>query len=516
MPAQIVASFRSSHLGQVATTPRERLSALGWCAAAVVLALSVSGWSRGHSWLTFAVPLAAGTASMAVPRIAARAVPLGLITLGFYGYVIARAYAFNSWPTSYGLLLHVGNYSMQYYLVLPEAYALMAVGCWLLWRTTDRDSRLARLLLGPLVSPAGCSQPWSLLLLPVVAAAAELLTPNSWFGHGRGIAWTLALMLGTLLLIRLAPAYAADLAAIGLVCLGLAGLYIAKNWVNALTFQFPMDQFDNILYGGVSIASKSLVYLACAQGLAFIGCGLWLAPRTIGAHAKALLVSAPDAELARRVERLTESRAVAVDTAAAELRRLERDLHDGAQARLVELGMSLRAAERLIPDSPQAALVLVAEARQTSARALSELRDLVRGIYPPVLADRGLGDAVRALAIDTTIRTETEIDLPGRMPTPVESACYFAVAEILTNAVKHSEARHVQIRIEHSGGMLRIEVSDDGAGGADPARGTGLAGVETRLAAFDGILAISSPSGGPTMVVIEVPCALSSPKISSC
>jgi signal transduction histidine kinase len=225
---------------------------------------------------------------------------------------------------------------------------------------------------------------------------------------------------------------------------------------------------------------------------------------------------APNAELVRRVQRLTESRTIAVDSAAADLRRLERDLHDGAQARLVALGMSLRAAERLIPTSPEAAVALVAEAREASARALTELRELVRGVLPPVLADRGLADAVRALALDSPLRVETDLDLPARLPAPVETACYFAVAEVLTNAAKHSGARDARIAISHPGGLLRIEVTDFGLGGADPARGSGLAGVEKRLATFDGILAVSSPAGGPTIVVMEVPCALSSLRTSSC
>jgi signal transduction histidine kinase len=204
-----------------------------------------------------------------------------------------------------------------------------------------------------------------------------------------------------------------------------------------------------------------------------------------------------------------------VDAATSELRRIERDLHDGAQARLVALGMNLGAVERMLPGSPQAALALVAEARETSLRALNELRDLIRGICPPVLADRGLAYAVQALALDTPLRTELDIDLPGRLTAPVESACYFTVAEALANAVKHSGARSVHIRIHHRSGMLRIEVADDGVGGADPAKGTGLRGVERRLGTFDGILAVSSPSGGPTMIVMEVPCALSSPKTHS-
>jgi len=145
----------------------------------------------------------------------------------------------------------------------------------------------------------------------------------------------------------------------------------------------------------------------------------------------------------------------------------------------------------------------------------------VRGIYPPVLADRGLGDAIRALALDVPLPVELDIDLPGPIGLPVASAVYFSVAEALTNVTKHAGARTVRIQLSQSrpaggGGLLRAQVTDDGCGGADPAQGTGLAGVERRLAAFDGILAVSSPPGGPTIVVIEVPCALSSPKTSSC
>jgi signal transduction histidine kinase len=220
--------------------------------------------------------------------------------------------------------------------------------------------------------------------------------------------------------------------------------------------------------------------------------------------------------LTERVQTLTQSRSNAVDTAAAELRRIERDLHDGAQARLVAVGMSLQAAERLFATSPEAALALVAEAKESSSRALTELRDLVRGIYPPVLADRGLGDAVKALALDTPLPVTLDVELPGTIELPVASAVYFSVAEALANVVKHAEARSVHIDLSHRGGVLRAEVTDNGAGGADAAGGTGLAGVERRLATFDGILAVSSPPGGPTIVVIEVPCASSSAKTSSC
>jgi signal transduction histidine kinase len=151
------------------------------------------------------------------------------------------------------------------------------------------------------------------------------------------------------------------------------------------------------------------------------------------------------------------------------------------------------------------------EARDSSAKALAELRDLVRGIHPPVLADRGLADAVRALALDSPLRTHLASDLPGRLPAPVESAAYFTVSELLANVSKHARAGQIWIDIRHDGGMLRIGVTDDGRGGADPARGTGLRGIERRLAAFDGVLAVSSPPGGPTAVTMEIPCTLTSP-----
>jgi signal transduction histidine kinase len=248
--------------------------------------------------------------------------------------------------------------------------------------------------------------------------------------------------------------------------------------------------------------------LAWMVAFASVTAGFSLTRRTIVADLKARRT------LTARVERLTETRAEAVDAAAAELRRLERDLHDGAQARLVALGINLRTAEKLIRTSPDAAETLIAECRQTSSQALADLRDLVRGIYPPVLADRGLGDAVQALALDCPVPAVTEIDLPGRPPAPVESAVYFAVAEILNNVAKHADATSALVQMYYTADRLRAEITDDGSGGADPANGTGLAGIEQRLAPFDGILAVNSPVGGPTIVVIEVPCALSSPRIS--
>jgi signal transduction histidine kinase len=212
------------------------------------------------------------------------------------------------------------------------------------------------------------------------------------------------------------------------------------------------------------------------------------------------------------VQQLASSRAETVDTQASELRRIERDLHDGAQARLVSLGMSLGLAEHLLADDPQAARRLLVEARESTSSALIELRDLVRGIHPPVLADRGLDGALQALALVNPVPTSVMIHLPGRLPAPVESAAYFAVAEALTNAIKHAEATRILITLdflEEGTGRLSIVVSDDGRGGASIDAGTGLRGVERRLAAFDGTLVVDSPVGGPTEVRMLLPCELS-------
>jgi len=244
----------------------------------------------------------------------------------------------------------------------------------------------------------------------------------------------------------------------------------------------------------------------------------WLPPglalRLDAAISRSLLSVSEKSRLALRVEQLTESRAETVDTQSAELRRIERDLHDGAQARLVALGMSLAMAEQQLERDPDGARALLTEARAASSDALAELRDLVRGIHPPVLADRGLDGAVQALALAAPMPVDVHVEVPGRLPAPLESAAYFAAAEALTNVIKHAQAKHAWIVLRLEADRLTMSVRDDGVGGADPGRGTGLRGIERRLSAFDGTLTVESPPGGPTEVVMVLPCASSSPKIS--
>ncbi|MFJ9035772.1 histidine kinase [Streptomyces sp. NPDC102406] len=279
--------------------------------------------------------------------------------------------------------------------------------------------------------------------------------------------------------------------------------------------------WDGLWYTVIHVTDVPSAVMAGVLGLAVLTAGLRLAPATVDRHARyvrARLAPSEQELMAARIAHLAATRSDAVDTSAAELRRIERDLHDGAQARLVAMGMTLDAAEHRLADDPEAVRALLAEARASSVAALQELRDLVRGIHPPVLADRGLADAVRSLALLSPLEAEITVDLDGRPDAPVESAVYFAVAEAVTNAAKHGDAERLWIDIGYdpARAALRVGVTDDGRGGADPARGSGLAGIERRLATFDGVLAVNSPVGGPTQISLEVPCALSSPKTTSC
>jgi signal transduction histidine kinase len=221
---------------------------------------------------------------------------------------------------------------------------------------------------------------------------------------------------------------------------------------------------------------------------------------------RALLGPSRRARLAERVEELTESRSRVIAATLAERRRIERDLHDGAQQRLVSLALELGMAREKMATDPVAARKLVEEAHGEAKRALADIRDLVRGIHPAVLSDRGLDAAISALADRCPVPVEVDLDLDGRPPEPVETTAYFVVAEALANVAKHSgasEARVTVWRVPED--RLVVEVVDDGKGGANPETGTGLAGLADRLAALDGRLFIESLAGGPTRVGAELP-----------
>ncbi|MBD0670762.1 hypothetical protein BU198_08550 [Streptomyces sp. CBMA156] len=291
--------------------------------------------------------------------------------------------------------------------------------------------------------------------------------------------------------------------AAGPVLLAGAGLY------GVVQAPLPYD----LPFGGLSALLLGLL------GPVPIAGGLGLARPALRLHGRwtrSLLGPTERSRLARRVEQLTEIRLDATEAQAAELRRIERDLHDGAQARLVAVSLRLGAVAALIDRDPEQAKRVVTDTQENVTQALQELRDLVRGIHPPVLAERGLAEGVRALALDVPLKVEVRTELPGRAEAPVESAVYFAVSEALTNAVKHGDARHATVHLSHTAGLLRAEVTDDGRGGADPGLGSGLRGIQRRLAVFDGTLTLTSPPGGPTRLIMELPCVLSSPRTSSC
>ena len=258
------------------------------------------------------------------------------------------------------------------------------------------------------------------------------------------------------------------------------------------------------------------LHLAAFVAFPILPIGYWGSPLLMRMQAsitRVLIGPTDEKELKQRIGQLEVSRAASVDHSAAELRRIERDLHDGAQARLVALAMNLGLAEELVTRDPDAAAQLIAEARASSSTALSELRSLVRGIHPPVLADRGLTGGIEALALTHSGPVDVDVKLPGRPPPPVESAVYFAVAEAVTNTAKHAAGASLWIwgRYDIAAGEpghLRITVADDGVGGATMPADGGLAGLAQRLETFDGRLTLASPAGAGTVITIDVPCTL--------
>jgi signal transduction histidine kinase len=211
--------------------------------------------------------------------------------------------------------------------------------------------------------------------------------------------------------------------------------------------------------------------------------------------------------LSDRVRQLETSRGQAVDTAAADLRRIERDLHDGAQARLVSLAMNLGMAKERLGETDPDAAQMVSSAHDEAKRALRELRDLARGIHPAILTDRGLDAALSSVAASATVPVQVEVSLPNRPSQPIEAIAYFCVTELLTNISRHSGASHALVRVTERTGRLHISVIDDGHGGADASRGTGLRGLAERVASVEGRFLVHSPAGGPTTIEIDLPLA---------
>ena len=244
-------------------------------------------------------------------------------------------------------------------------------------------------------------------------------------------------------------------------------------------------------------------------GIVFLVAAPWLTA-AVGAldarAARALLGPSRAEQLQHRVEHLTQTRAGVVDAADAERRRLERNLHDGTQQRLVSLAMQLGMA-RANPVGAAEAHQVIAEAHEEAKATLAELRNLIRGLHPPVLEDRGLDAALSGVTARMPIPVRLTVDVPRRPPPTVEAVAYFVVSEGLTNITKHAQATQAEVFVQRTADRLHIIVSDDGVGGAAPERGTGLAGLAKRAESVDGTFEIASPPGGPTLLTVDLPCA---------
>lgn len=317
--------------------------------------------------------------------------------------------------------------------------------------------------------------------------------PQTW----RDLAW---------LLVSTTVGFAISLTAV--VVFGVIFFYLLFPFLLVVTPDGVMDQPYGLFT--VDTVPEAMAQWVLA-GVAF-ALWWWVVPRLIRAKAAidASLLGPTEAATRRvleaRVEELAATRSEAVDVQAAELRRIERNLHDGAQARLVASGMTLGLALDLLDTDPDQARALMAEAQETNRDALADLRTVVRGIHPPVLSDRGLVGAVEALAVQMALPVTVTAVVDGRLPAPVESAAYFAVAECLANAAKHASATRVTVVMARSDDRLRVVVEDDGRGGAHRDPEGGLAGIERRLAVFDGTMEVDSPAGGPTRITLVVPC----------
>ncbi|MEV4681343.1 sensor histidine kinase [Streptomyces kurssanovii] len=323
---------------------------------------------------------------------------------------------------------------------------------------------------------------------PVVWARTRFREPATW--RELGFALVLATVLWPLDLLVAAVVLGAPLALLGtpLVMATVGGgeevrvlkLWLATSWPQA---------FAAAVVGLLMLAVSGYVLGAVAAGRAEM--------------TRVLLVPA-DPERRERVAELVRSRVRLVDAFEAERRRIERDLHDGAQQRLVALSMTLGLARLDAPPGPLADQL--AKAHDEAGKALAELRDLIQGIHPKVLADHGLVPAVADAADRSAVPVDVTLDLPGRLPEAVEAAAYFVVCEALANIGRHSGASRAEVTGRHEDGLLALEVRDDGRGGADAGQGSGLTGLADRVSVLDGTISLSSPPGGPTLLRVEIPC----------
>ncbi|MFF1908881.1 sensor histidine kinase [Kitasatospora sp. NPDC058218] len=287
--------------------------------------------------------------------------------------------------------------------------------------------------------------------------------------------------------------------------LGLAGLAVLAGWLYGIALAGA--------YGWIwalpdQVRSRAAAFTV--GGLLLVLAMPWVTALVVGADgylARRLLGPSRAERLAERVDDLTEGRNGMVAAADAERRRIERDLHDGTQQRLVALAMNLGLARATLTDAGPNAAGVIVKAHQEALEAIAELKHLVRGLHPAVLDDRGLDAALSGVAARAPLPVDLEVAVDRRPPTAIESVAYFVVAEALNNVAKHARAERAAVRVDRVTDRLRIVVTDDGVGGADQSRGTGIAGLSRRARSVDGTFQITSPVGGPTTITVELPCA---------
>ncbi|MEU7475859.1 sensor domain-containing protein [Lentzea sp. NPDC042327] len=287
----------------------------------------------------------------------------------------------------------------------------------------------------------------------------------------------------------------------GSLAIGVPGSLVQQPLAVALWSVVPMENSF-----GMRIDSWGKALLSIPIGLV-LALALTQLPRLAEVDARwaRVLLAPPRATLEKRLAEVVATRAAALQAHGAELRRIERNLHDGTQNKLVGVVMMLGIAERTLHQNPQNALQALLRAQDAAGDALEELRNVVRSIHPPVLEDLGLDGAIQALAARCPVPCLLQADHLGRLPAAVEAAAYFAVAEALTNVAKHSGANHAWVSLGMNGERLTVVVHDDGKGGADEKKGTGLDGIRGRVEALDGTATMSSPEGGPTVLTVELP-----------
>jgi signal transduction histidine kinase len=437
-------------------TARARRDLL-FCAAEVPLGFAVVAFPLAVIGVLLAVALLAQGTGPSTP--ASRAQPAGVLPVVLGGFVVLLALV----------------------IILPRA----ARGLGVIHR------RLAAGVLGEQVAPPP----------PIPPARGAWRRLNATLRDGPG--WRAATYLLIKLPVWVIEIYAVFTAVAGLVALSYPFWWaLFRNHARGVHLR-PAPVFTPV--GAFHVTTFAGTFAAFAVGVAMVLAAPWVARAGAAADVWLMRGMLGPGRLARRVADLEQSRALAVDDSAATLRRLERDLHDGAQVRLATLAMNLgMAREKLPADADPQVRELVDAAHQGAKDALVELRNLARGIHPPAL-DQGLPDALATLAASSAVPVAMSTDLPRRPAPAIETMAYFCAAELLANAAKHSRARQVTVEVAERGPSLVLRVSDDGVGGADPARGSGLSGLAQRARTVDGRLEVVSPPGGPTRVTVTLP-----------